>query len=322
MRAAAITLLGVACACGRKEPPSAASAGPSLSALLATVPAASSAPEEDGGACSATHPGGCTAAAKKLRATDPAKAAELFTIGCDGGSIRSCVDLGGILAEGEGVPKDSERARALFLRACAAENPWGCHNLGVVLRDHLHVDEGIALEALERACERLPASCHDAADSYAKGLGVPKDMTRAAAALRRACDHDVARSCVALGRYMKDGELPDPERAFGELFDKACDLNDGDGCAYAGIVHLATAADAIARFEKGCTLGSKAACSVLGDYLSDGAIVSKDPERAAQAYDRACALKDSASCAQSKQLRSASRAPTPGARAPAPSASP
>lgn len=307
---AGVTVAASAIACSKGTDGAAtATARPSLAAVLEKVklPAA---PVEDDGECTAEHPGGCKAAAKKLRATEPAKAVALFTIGCDGGSSGSCVDLGTMRLDGEdGGPKDGERARELYTRACAAQNPWGCNNLGVLLQERLMVDADLGAQAFAMACDGdVMAACHSLGHALLDGKGIEADLHQAEKLFRKACDAKLARSCTSLARLVREGRVSGADLDYAALFQKACDLNDGDGCAYAGVAHLLTPPDAIARFEKGCSLRSAAACAQLADYFGDGNFVPKDPARAIAADDKACALGAGGSCVRARQARAASSA--------------
>jgi TPR repeat protein len=70
------------------------------------------------------------------------------------GSVRGGVILAGLLADGQGGPRDSQRATRLFLRACEANDDLGCYMLGWSYEtgDGAPKDVGLAKKAYDRAC--------------------------------------------------------------------------------------------------------------------------------------------------------------------------
>jgi TPR repeat protein len=115
---------------------------------------------------------------------------------CDGGTLRSCVDLGLRLVEGPrlGVERDPIAARALFERACDGGVLAGCHALGVL---------------------------------YEQAIGVAPNHARARDLYQRACAGGHLPGCVSLGGI--DELLERPDRAL-LLYRRACAGGEPLGC--------------------------------------------------------------------------------------------
>jgi uncharacterized protein len=107
----------------------------------------------------------------------------------DKGSTAAMVELGVLLATGEGVAKDTDRARKLFDRAAQAGNPRGVTNLAAL---------------------------------GAGGAAAPEDPVRARALLAKGADANSAEAQYQLGLMMADGVGgPKDEAAARALFEKA-----------------------------------------------------------------------------------------------------
>lgn len=60
---------------------------------------------------------------------DLTRAAELYTLACDGESLAQCVNLAKVYDAGRGVPKDPAKALALYRKACNGGESDGCEAL-------------------------------------------------------------------------------------------------------------------------------------------------------------------------------------------------
>ena len=103
------------------------------------------------------EPIACLAASWARRGSDPRAAVVGLELACDRGLVRACVELGLLVAEGVGVPRDAARARTLQEQTCAAGHPYGCALLGALLIEAGRMDEGLA--TLEAACPAEPRAC-------------------------------------------------------------------------------------------------------------------------------------------------------------------
>ncbi len=75
----------------------------------------------------------------------------LFSEACNGGEMRACNYLGYLYAQGLGVPRDTEKARTIYQRACTQANLTSCASLG-----SLYQGSGDVIEArnyFKRACD-------------------------------------------------------------------------------------------------------------------------------------------------------------------------
>ncbi|MBX3125285.1 MAG: sel1 repeat family protein [Polyangiaceae bacterium] len=137
---------------------------------------------------------------------DPVRAADLYERACDLGELRGCNNLAVVLEKGEGRPVDAARALELYRRNCDAKHALACRNLGRGHRDGVGTspDRAAAAKAFraaaalsERDCEAgVAEGCSNLGFMYRSGSeGLPKDATRAAKYLQRACDMGYKAVC-------------------------------------------------------------------------------------------------------------------------------
>lgn len=175
--------------------------------------------------------------AADISASRHREAASVLLASCERGERGGCVGEGIALAMGNGLPRDRARARQRLEPACETKGPFqatacanagttyieesgvsdwdkalaysrracegkesiGCLNLGLLLQaEGTHQDLPGGAEALAKACEIQPSSCHELAAAYWNGRGVEKDAERAAALNFRACVHGNAPICEQL----------------------------------------------------------------------------------------------------------------------------
>jgi serine/threonine-protein kinase len=150
---------------------------------------------------------------------------------CDNENGAACIAL----AQAAAAANDSERAAALYLKACNGNAAAACTELGVL---------------------------------YNRGLGVPRDVTQAALYYERGCAQGDMAGCNNLGTVYQFGSLGfrDPAKAAG-LYERACSNGQMDGCANLGRV-LIEAPGAVAEqrergralLVKACAAGIARAC--------------------------------------------------------------
>lgn len=110
---------------------------------------------------------------------DLARAATFYEVACRRDARFACSPLARLYQEGQGVPRDDEKAAALLRRACDAGSAGSCFKVGDTPR-------GILLT--EESCDRgYSLSCDNLSVRYEKGDGVPVDHVRADALNARAC---------------------------------------------------------------------------------------------------------------------------------------
>lgn len=249
---------------------------------------------------------------------------------CDGGDIRSCVQLGVLYSNGYGVPKDEQKASALFQKACDRGSTAACSNLGSFYAMGRGVPRNGAKAAAlyQRACNAgEPAGCYGLGFAYEWGLGVPKDQTKADALYQRACSDGDAAGCsknfvpsvaerrvtvvaqappqlnetlqAAIQAVMPGSQAPDP-MAIGH----ACDRGNTFSCLQLGILYSSGGrvprdqGRAAALFLRACDRESPLACDLLGFAYEWGIGVPKDQNKATALYQRGCDGGDAAGCSK------------------------
>jgi TPR repeat protein len=131
------------------------------------------------------------------------RAAELFRQTCDERFDVGCVELGFGLNNGVGVEKDVKKAAELFRQGCSGGVALGCHNLAFAYHDGKGVDENasLATEYYEAACKlKRAGSCQALAGRHYDGVGAVKDKDKAMSFMVKACEYGGQRGCE-LGGY-------------------------------------------------------------------------------------------------------------------------
>jgi uncharacterized protein len=164
---------------------------------------------------------------------------------------------------GVGGDKDFYKAKQAYEKACAADEPVACVNLGRIWRDG-DVDDAVnygeAADLFDKACK--------AGDSEGCEL-----LAKLADTAKAACTKD-ATDCTNWG-YMNRNGL--------------------------GVAKSEQAALKI--YERACTAKRPVACSNLGQMHRDGEGVPIDVKKALKFYDKACKLNKDSACAEAKVLR-------------------
>jgi hypothetical protein len=190
-------------------------------------------------ACRAGNAGGCgnlgvAYAAGQGVAIDPERAASLFAMSCTKGDARGCIELASVTAYGQGVPRDPRRAAELLDGACKKGHPEACFRIASMFEDGtLGPDPVAAMSYFEKACvggagdgcDRLDAmyqanmrarpptphpreiaclggdarACNAAALGHFGGEGVERNLDKAVAFMRQACQRGYTPSCDVLG---------------------------------------------------------------------------------------------------------------------------
>jgi TPR repeat protein len=146
--------------------------------------------------------------------------------------------------------------------------------------------------------------CANLGESYAKGIGVAEDPSKAASIYNDACNRGGARACLLLGDAYASGVGVRKDLAQASAFlGKACDEGEEEGCVHAcdalsdavrclrvGVLSSKGAKDpkrAATYFRKACDHGHPLGCKELGTMYRDGIGVNKDVESATQFLKRA-----------------------------------
>ena len=145
------------------------------------------------------------------------KAARYYAKGCQGGVAKSCFNLGYLNQAGKRLKKNQKKANALYKKACDGGDMYGCTNLGLsyISGDGVSKDIGAGVNLLFQACmggddlgcrralsivkpscdrDHLGA-CMYLAHMHKEGRGVPKDYTKAALLMGKACQGGIKKAC-------------------------------------------------------------------------------------------------------------------------------
>jgi TPR repeat protein len=201
---------------------------------------------------------------------------------CDaGGENFSCVNLGGMYLNGNGVPADPARAARLFQQACDHGDMTGCGNLGAQFfyGNGIPQDFRRASSLLFRACGAgVSWSCTALGQMNARGAGVPVDLLRAASLYQSGC---------------AGGDKPACEAAV-TVLTQVCDAGDENGCWQLGTMYAkgegvqTDQRRGAALIQKSCDKGMVDACMELGTLYMRGFGVTQDTARGLEIYKRYC----------------------------------
>jgi TPR repeat protein len=221
---------------------------------------------------------------------DLADAAAAFERVCGAGHTQACGSLALQLQDGRGVPHDPQRAMVLYQQACDQGIGVACMNLGLMLDGGVWADLDPARAAglfilaekhYKSACEGGDLQwCPNLGTMYELGLGVPKDLDRASAVYRTACDRGHATSCANLGLVLR--ERGDAAGALA-LLEQGCVPESPLACGLLGQLLVKDGLDAkrgITLLEVACTAGERDPCSVLAGVYGVGLGVPEDLARA------------------------------------------
>jgi hypothetical protein len=132
---------------------------------------------------------------------DYAKAVDLFNKACHAGSAASCVNLGYMYENGQGVTKDDSHAAALYSEGCDAGNALGCVNLGTLIESGQGVarDDSHAAALFSKGCDAgIADGCSSLGNLYRLGLGVEEDTDKARQLLAKGCNGGSQWGCERL----------------------------------------------------------------------------------------------------------------------------
>jgi hypothetical protein len=152
---------------------------------------------------------------------DLARAAELLDKACHAHVPRACQNLIGMFNAGQ-VPRDPSRETNLLKTACADGHADSCTYIASWYTQGTHPgvsqDLPLAFDFYTKACAgNDPTGCHNLGIFYMRGIGVPKDIAKSASFYEKACGFDNLDSCNNLGLLLMQGEgIPrDLPRALG-----------------------------------------------------------------------------------------------------------
>eukprot|EP00727_Mastigamoeba_balamuthi_P008970 m51a1_g4696 hypothetical protein (636) ;mRNA; f:208665-210639 len=206
---------------------------------------------------------GCSLAlaamSKCLRRThgNPQTIARLAARSAALGSAQGLCALGLCYAHGDGVPRDSSRARSLFARAAALGDAQAQHNVAVLLRDAGSAEQAARWHALAAAQGHAGSQC-SLAGMLLAGAGVVRDECEAARLWALAAAQGDARAQCNAGLCLEQG----------------CGVRR-DPCAAAEM------------YRRAAAQGYAAATHRLALCYEEGVGVQRDAARAARLHARA-----------------------------------
>src|SRR6185436_13229381 len=141
------------------------------------------------------------------------------------------------------------------------------------------------------------AACSDYAQLLERGEGVPQDAFGATRLYGEACKKNEFSACARLGVMYEEGRGGSGVRKKGarELFERACSGGDMLGCARLGALQISAGEDTAHAFElvsHACEAGIQAGCVGVGKALETGRGTTRNPQRAAELYAKACEADD------------------------------
>jgi uncharacterized protein len=162
------------------------------------------------------------------------EAAAAYRKAADKGSTSAMVELGTLLMNGTGVPRDEEKARKLFERAANAGNPRGVANLaGLTGGGATASDPERARAMLMKGAEANSAEAeYQLGLMYAEGSGGSKDDVAARAMFERAAAQGHPEALDWAGSFAEQGRGgPQDKEAAKAYYEKAAALGNEDAKA-------------------------------------------------------------------------------------------
>lgn len=224
----------------------------------------------------------------------------------------------------------AERSRGIELSEWACEemgDPFGCFVLAFLLFDGDIYEKGRAYNLMRHTCvEGMGLSCHRIGRWYRHDPDSAKERKLAAGFFKRSCDQGFAVGCREFAKVYEEGfGVPRNDERAAELYDQACDMGDREACLevdrdpphneeemwleYLGI----TNEQYLGLYSTACDNGFKHACTRGGHLVQSGGIsgryIARNIDRAAEFYERGCALGAPLSCwAHARVVRYGARA--------------
>jgi TPR repeat protein len=175
-------------------------------------------------------------------------------------------------------------------KSCETGDAAACDVLGNRLRDGLGVQRDLprAAQLFRMACERKsPDGCADDAHLLALGEGQDAKPRAALPRLEKMCKAGQARACGHLGDVFARGRgAPQDVARAEDLLAKACKQGDARSCTNLAPVAARSGSSERARelAGRGCDLGDVPGCAYLGELYAK----SQDTVRAGLYFSRAC----------------------------------
>ena len=228
---------------------------------------------------------------------DPKKGEELVRLACELENPEGCV----YLARVDTAKADELTAKATtyYERDCTADQALACLDLADRTKSF---DEARAKTEYKKGLDLAITGC-TAGDGTlcfaaskvldAGGLGIDKDVMRAAELRKRACETGHAATCLRLSTETDKADKREP------LIDKACTLGLLKACSQLAQELAAKNTTRGAKaIQRACELGDGEWCVRIGE----DAAKAGEKDKAIEMFTKACKLGSNAGCSQAKQL--------------------
>jgi len=187
---------------------------------------------------------------------------KLFTKGCEGGDMESCIIQGEFYEEGRTIDINYTKARNLYEKACLKNNDTGCYRLGsMYFKGHgMKQSYAAAKKIYSETCDKgFLYACSSVAEMYSNGHGVQQSYATAKKIYADTCDKGLNVACISLGDMYYNGQ---------------------------GITQ--SYSDAMRVYSETCDKGYDTACFKLGDMYFEGKGGNKNHTMAKKAYYKVC----------------------------------
>lgn len=223
---------------------------------------------------------------------------------------------------------DIDKARALYSQTCEVHYPPGCMELGVLVRDGRGGPRDMkrAADLFTIACDKggIQAACTEVGIAAYDGQGMKPDPARGIALFEVACGHaeqPQPKACAALGLAYLSGkgfekDKKDEDKAI-EFLVKSCEMDYAAGCVQVGDQYIeqktgnkkentATAAE---FYNKACKLDARHGCYELAGLHAEEELEESSFEKAAIFYQKTCNIDPTRGCYEAAELMMAGKVP-------------
>jgi TPR repeat protein len=225
------------------------------------------------------------------------EARKAYKIAADAGSAIAENNLGNLLRDGSGGPKDLVGATRLFRKSAEADDTWGIVHYADALSDGRGIEknEAEAVRLYRKAADRGNSTAFtDLAYMLANGFGVTQDYAEALRLLRKAADAGNRTAMRNLGNMYRDGTgVPRDEIAAVRFYRKAVDEGDTGAMNLLGDMYLKglgvkkDAAEAMRLYRRAADAGDAWGMNSIGNMYYSGEGVPQDDAEAARWYRKA-----------------------------------
>jgi TPR repeat protein len=239
---------------------------------------------------------------------------ELDTRACKPGAPAECVKLADALY-GKEATVFPTKAATLYRTACADKNGHACGRVAQFERIDKHFDQ--ARSFAQQGCNLDDGdACYCLGISELDGEGTAKNEANALELFKNGCAKSNLSACRSAAGILLDREPSDFVSAM-PFADKVCQLKFEDGCVVYGMA-LFRAKDyvpALPLFQQTCpdaTMKTHGiACNFAGSIFVEGLGTKKDPARALDYFEKACAAEQDVACSNAGKMYKSGLGATP-----------